>query len=371
MNTSFHFSTPAYNNTESCVDQLHPGPPYKTGGLLSIIKDTVDYQLTPYTETWVYGAQNYKGRFNAAAVGISASQPNIAPYGAKAWNRMVPVRPVLQMGVFLAELRDVPKMLRSTQDILKTYMRGGVNYNPGGAWLNYQFGWKPFFDDILKLFNAAEQVDKKIAFLKRENGQSLRRRIILGEGVDTWAIGSGVSQFSCLNPTIYTQAYATPYYRSFWSKEGSYQYKLWASARFRYWIPPYRFNDSQFLLRAQLMGLVPNLDLVYQVMPWSWLIDYFTNLGDVLSNISLNAAHTVVADYAYLMGTHTHKTHSRGNIVVWNRAGKETNIRAYTVATKEWKQRTVANPYGFGVTDGSLSAFQWSILVALGLTRLR
>ena len=40
-------------------------------------------------------------------------------------------------------------------------------------------------------------------------------------------------------------------------------------------------------------------------------------------------------------------------------------------AQVERKQRSVGSPFGFGLSPGDFSARQWSILAALGLTRMR
>jgi hypothetical protein len=105
--------------------------------------------------------------------------------------------------------------------------------------------------------------------------------------------------------------------------------------------------------------------VLWEIAPWSWLADYFGNMGDVLTNLSAFGNDNLVCNYAYIM-VHTKTTKSCswfGTSV--NNGPLQTSFDLVT----ETKQRLRAGPYGFAATGG-LSAHQESILGALGLSRL-
>lgn len=142
--------------------------------------------------------------------------------------------------------------------------------------------------------------------------------------------------------------------------------KVWFSARFRYWIPD--IGSIQWKRRAKLayFGLMPSPSMVWELTPWSWLVDWFSNAGDVFSNMTNPIAENLVAKYAYVMGTTQRQTACESSVTVGHTPIKYTWTGGFTR-----KQRSAASPFGFGLSDGDLSARQWSILSALGISRMR
>lgn len=142
------------------------------------------------------------------------------------------------------------------------------------------------------------------------------------------------------------------------------------SARFKYWIQPVgagrldRFFQAEHVNRI-LYGLDLDPSLVYELTPWSWLVDWFSSAGDSIANMCEDPADNLVADYAYVMGSKV----VRDDIRV---TGKTVNGQSYyTTQTylTEVKMRTAATPYGFYAITPDLSDRQVSILAALGITK--
>jgi hypothetical protein len=121
------------------------------------------------------------------------------------------------------------------------------------------------------------------------------------------------------------------------------------------------------LARAdRLFGLNLTPDLVWNLTPWSWAIDWFTNFGDVVSNVSDMVTDGLVMRYGYIMehtvakNTYTLEGFSplRGSLPV----------PPMSFVT-ETKVRRAANPFGFGFTWDGLSPRQLAIAAALGLSK--
>jgi hypothetical protein len=117
-------------------------------------------------------------------------------------------------------------------------------------------------------------------------------------------------------------------------------------------------------------------EVVWNLLPWSWLIDWFTNIGDIVSNASSNAVDNLTADYAYVMRTQETVTNYEGWSVV-NGTGtpaSSTYIPAghyssYGFNRSITKSRFAASPFGFGTTFNGLSSYQLGIVAALGISR--
>jgi hypothetical protein len=102
--------------------------------------------------------------------------------------------------------------------------------------------------------------------------------------------------------------------------------------------------------------------------PWSWLSDWVTNIGDVMASMSSIMFDNLCAKYAYVMGTTSQRVdyEGRNNYKLPTGPMTETWYAEYIR-----KSRVAASPFGFGLTNSDFTARQWSILAALGLSRLR
>jgi hypothetical protein len=115
-----------------------------------------------------------------------------------------------------------------------------------------------------------------------------------------------------------------------------------------------------------LMGIRLTPETVWNLAPWSWAVDWFTNTGDIIHNISAFARDSLVMKYGYIMS----HDHLDGYCVMPGGTNFNGNITGGSVTyLRDRKKRFPASPYfGFGTT-GSLSAGQKAILLALGLSR--
>jgi hypothetical protein len=236
-------------------------------------------------------------------------------------------------------------------------------------WLALQFGWKPLLNDIRKCVSIQMKSQKKFAQLLRDEGKPVRRRILL---VDEMLQDQHIiSSYEAFQPVLVTQMYdGIPNLR----ETARHHNRVWASARFRFWLPE---GPRDIIWRkkviAYLYGLYPTPSVVYNMIPWSWLIDWFSNAGDVISNLETDVADRLAADYFYVMREqrHTIETTATGNFIVDTGVGKSSvPLTATAYLTHSLKTRVVGDPFGFGTSESSLSPMQLSILAALGGSRL-
>lgn len=365
--SSVHYTGSPY--LELISDETHQGPPYETGGPMTLLR--TKYIHTPTARgVWTRGGGilKYEGDFvsnHFGGPGFSGKPTlpvdDLAMFGmgAKGWNRYKPGKPVLQLGQFLIELRQLPTLP------LQQFLRLKNFRSLGSEYLNVEFGWKPFLKDLRDMYYFTENFSKRLEQLRRDNGKGVRRegRVDVTENVSLTET-TGLSSIG--QPALATQYYFSANSASFKkSVTTTDRTTYWFSGKFRYWIPD--IGSTQWTQRARqaLMGINPTPSLLYEVMPWSWLFDWFGGLGDALSNLSANAAENLAADYAFVMG------HKSQEIQASHTFQMNDQVWLACASTKlmEVKKRTQASPFGFGLTLPDLTARQIAILAALGISR--
>ncbi len=394
--------TPAKLGKRNCTDETHSGPPYRTGGPLLIEKVKYDIQRFPHFSV-AQGPVSFSGYLSATTYTPSSppAKTNLAGWGAKGWNLTVPTRPIYQAGVSLVELRDASRALKTTMESMRALSTAGVRFSKSftsvgdflhnakkGAkyvadnYLNTQFGWAPMVQDMEFFLNYQLALSKKLNWLRKQNGKSVRRQIELNR--DSWSQGVGVftNRPGTLSPFIDTGFYADSSFPFIMTVDQEYKGRIWFSAKYRFWLPkiPKAASKAPLGLKLKLMGLGLDPSILYKAYRWTWLLDWFTSVGAVLQNLFHFAQFSVVAEYAYVMCDESHQftAHAECNMntgtysfVTGTFPGK-LYLRGRSLTSYEFKQRVAASPFGFGITWAGLTPFQLSILVSLGIsTRLR
>jgi hypothetical protein len=294
--------------------------------------------------------------------------------GTKGIAKFKPGNPAAGLGQFLVELRQLPNLPKFVVSAFKSPRKAttlsGLRENLfnfkqlGSEYLNVEFGWKPFLNDLRKLFDFQQGLAKQLEQLRRDNGKVVRRR-----GTITKAESSSVSQDTGtigLYPALATQFYDSSsglvHRRSLTTTTFS---RYWFSGAFRYWIPD--IGSDQWTSRAKraLLGVNPSPSLLWEVLPWSWLVDWFSSVGDSINNMSSNAAENLVILYGYSMGTSSTVEHAEASSRLVN-AGW---VSSSQTRTSYVKRRVKASPFGFGISLPDLSVRQLAILSALGLSK--
>jgi hypothetical protein len=117
-----------------------------------------------------------------------------------------------------------------------------------------------------------------------------------------------------------------------------------------------------------VLGVLPNPETFYNLTPWSWLVDWKLNVGDVLKNITYLGKDGLVMRYGYIMEkiVRVETDTLSGLVSNTSSAPYPTIVQRYTTVSK---RRIRATPYGFGLNPASFSKKQWAILAALGISK--
>lgn len=386
-----------YEQQAVCLDDTHPGPPYRTGGGLFIFSwqdpgcfpvnhgvytGAITSQLAHvYTGGFmpVCKWQNFSAAYssanrqNEATVpgSVFPSESNAESYGATGWKRFRPGKPTADLGVFLGEFKDVPRMLRDTAKFFQNAWRmmGGSLSQPTKAlsnhWLSVQFGWLPFVSDLRRFYQTYRTYDTQIQRIKRNNGLWQRRGGSIVEDTDTQLLGQNATT-SGHWPTLSSAMYLSPSSTGNQTTTLVRETRAWFEGAFRYWIPDVESVEWSNRALLELYGAMPNPALVWELTPFSWLVDWCSNVGDVVNNMDTGWADNLAAKYAYVMKS----------VEVTGRFESTCALKSAVLHycwdfPISWKTRAGASRFGFGLTDSDFTSRQWSILAALGIQRYR
>lgn len=197
---------------------------------------------------------------------------------SSSWNRLYastgPLTPKVNLPLFIFELKDIPMMLKHAGDLLhkiKTPSRLSLDKEAAAATLAYQFGWAPLIQDLSKLINFSELVHKRQLELRSANSsKGLKRNMTLFED------SASKTEYQLLT-SFFGTAYADVVTTT--------QHKVWATCRWKLRSgqqfgrePSYKEAFKSAL--GFSAGQIPIT--VWKALPWSWLIDWFADISNVM-----------------------------------------------------------------------------------------
>lgn len=187
-------------------------------------------------------------------------EPSLGAMATKLLTETSPSRPVVDLPLAVYELKDLPSMLRLEGD---SFLRKASSAN-----LSYQFGWRPLLSDLSKLLTFHDHVSKRETELRNLFDSGLRRKRKL------WSGQKGHTQ------SRYVQS------------DGGLISATWACneavelSGFVTWyptvLPPRTNSEMRNLARRAVLGLTVDLSTAWNAIPWTWLADWCTNIGDFL-----------------------------------------------------------------------------------------
>lgn len=292
-------------------------------------------------------------------------------YGATAIAQCEPTNPVATLGTGLAEAyREGLPSIPGYQSWKK---RLGILKNAGSEFLNIEFGWLPLVGEIEDTASAIRFHRTVIQQYERDANRQVRREfhypkehtsetLSKVEGRAGFISGS-TGNFNAPTPGMITTTREVT--RSRWF-EGAFIH------------PPLVSGDSLIkTLNAgteadKLFGLSLTPNVLWELTPWSWAADYFTNAGDVIHNVTAMVQYGLIMRYGFMMEEKSEiitRSIDRSGL---RKDASGTDVGncppSSTIITS--KVRRPANPYGFGYTGADLSPTQWAILAAVGISLL-
>jgi len=284
--------------------------------------------------------------------------PSVQAAAAKMLANTNPGRAEVSAPVYIGELRDLPHMIKGAGDFLiklrhakgRWHRQQLLNNATPSQYLSYQFGWKPLFNDLRSLLTFQDTVDKRVNELQRlfAKGGLKRRLDNLGSGSNHSEVTQTIS--SVLGDLT----------RARLSKDTTVS--MWGTVRWRpAFVPKMRDNASlRKLAHKAVFGLSIQAEDAWNLMPWTWLADWFSTCGDYLA-ASNNRIPSSPQSVCIMTNTKT--------TLRWRRSESSWVQGGNSYATLETKQRNVPGVVLPTVDIDFLSLRQLSILGALFITR--
>lgn len=189
-------------------------------------------------------------------------------------SRTNPSRPIVNPLMWAQNLHELPGMIKHIGDLLRRGSKQGLSAKDiADQHLAFQFGWAPLFSDLQTLFDVQKHMDRRLGELRRlYSNNGLKRRVTLEyrEQVSEENFSAEYSTFHLRRET---------------------KMRLWGTVR---WLPnslPAVPPSDDALRRKALQtvyGLTPEAAVsgAWDLIPWSWLIDWFVPVGDYISQWS-------------------------------------------------------------------------------------
>jgi len=314
--------------------------------------DGVAFPIVPETAAWPPSGQS--------------SSMTLDQLGATAVSRCKPTNSVADVSVAIAELLREGLPHKVGQLFWKS--KTDAARKAGSEYLNLQFGWIPIISEVEKFAKVVMEADKLLAQYERDAGRVVRRRYNFPSkrSVSAEVISTGVAAKLPPGITAFTD---TANLGDVVRTRETVQ-RQWFSGAFTYHIPrgynSRKEMERKALLANKILGIELTPQVLWNLAPWSWAVDWFTNTGDVVSNLTDWAFDGLVMRYGYMM-EHTIVTDSYA-LTRGGHRGLAGGVAGFTLVT-ETKVRRRANPFGFGVSWEGLTASQVAIAAALGLSK--
>jgi hypothetical protein len=307
---------------------------------------------------------------------VNSSTSKLNQLGTDAIARCSPVNPSSDLATSAGEMvsEGLPKAIGGTLMSWRNLSNRQRKRAIGEEYLNYQFGWAPLVNDIRGLCRTVTHVGPIMDQLENNSGKLVRRAYEFPASVTRSSTKVGGLRSPYISPS------GTSLYDGVFLNKGQVfceeiiAKRQWFSGAFTYYVPPRDGSLKTDMARAVLLsrktlGLTLTPDTVWNLTPWSWLVDWFSNADSVLRNWSNWALFNQVLAYGYVM---EHTVHANSYVFTGPLGFQAKGVSVPSlILVSETKKRLRATPYGFGLSWTGLSTIQKAILGALGLARVR
>jgi hypothetical protein len=211
---------------------------------------------------------------------LSVTLPSEGADMATAMARSNPNRSDISLPTFIGEMKDFPATIRQlgkaallTRKNARNLSRKGQAKEAAGLYLAYRFAIAPLISDLRKIINFQDSVQKRMHELDRLYSKGgLKRRINLST-TSASAVGS---------TTIATEIGITLTCKT----HTMTSVRRWATVR---WLPTtkpsFKTDDQKRKLARKLVFGLNAFSLgltAWELLPWSWLADWFFNVQSLL-----------------------------------------------------------------------------------------
>lgn len=287
----------------------------------------------------------------------------------------------------IVELRDIPRSIESYRKICGDLAKLDASLSKGlravifntktvlkdipNEYLSFHFGWRQSLSDLAGLVNSPTKVAKQIEFLMARNGKATTYR--------------SKRNFSNATPDVPGFSYETGFYDDgvvLKSRiDRSYEARMVVSNTYQF--PPPDIPQLRKYYFWDKLGVNPRPTDIYNLIPWTWLVDWFTGLGNYVELIdevnsddglinwgflTLHCKGSLTTEFKSTTTSHYGmRVFSSGPTQDFSRDEKVTNSHTSVLDYSLQLRKSLANVMDVNTTSdvNTLSSYQKSILGAL------
>lgn len=294
---------------------------------------------------------------------------DLAPLGTEAIARCKPTNNVSNLATDLVEIysQGLPHLWGTALCKERVHAAKAA----GDEYLNNEFGWKPLVSDIRKAAYAVANAHRLLNSYEANSGKVVRRRYEFPIEQTKTIVNLGPTEgfvYSGWDPAFIDGFVFKPNL----IKTSTFYRRTWFSGAFTYHLPV-GYRSRNWLIRTvaqagPLLGIELTPNTVWQVTPWTWAANWFSNAGDIVNNVSDWSTDGLVLKWGYIM-EHTIREDT------YTLDGPTRFKAGHPFARPislfyERKRRLRATPFGFQLHWPDFSPRQLAITAALGLVRL-
>jgi hypothetical protein len=216
--------------------------------------------------------QNFRTPAHEAAW---TGRPTDAMLATKLLAMTNPSRPVVDLPVFFGELGDLPNLVQKMgKGLLRKIAKGNIRY---------QFGIRPLVNDLTSMLNFADHTAKRFKELQTLQERGLSRTRVLWHNT---AQGSSRITTNSSPTWLFIR-----HQRTSVTEQITRGHVKWFPASGNF---PKSSDELLALARRAVLGLTVDGATAWELIPFSWLADYFSNIGTSLmaKRNMVNASHT-------------------------------------------------------------------------------
>lgn len=220
--------------------------------------------------------------------------------------RALPTHREFDLGYNIAELKDLPRMLRSTVELAMEPSSVLEFRGAGNQYLNYRFGWEATVRAVRDMLEVPTLIAKRVNYLLRREGQtttfrsSMRINDKVGS-IPSFTFNTATNEFTVSTGVISRRTI-----------------DLLCVVNARVVLPEVSVPRLRpDLVEDRLWGWELRPVDLYNLVPWTWLVDWFSGVGEYIKVYdALNADRSLI-NYGFLTykckGEVVASLHSKGS----------------------------------------------------------
>lgn len=249
------------------------------------------------------------------------------PDASSILNRMSPNKPMVDLPLFLAELKDLPGMVNAARsfgkalpkavelirdaglDLLSRNSRRKAIQSAADFHLQLGFGWSPLINDLATMLGVEAAIRQKQRELKRlASGKELMRTVDIAD-----------------SETEYSDVRWFGRWENWHLHGGPFSeritHRAWATSRWKQNEGiPLQGSDSEWAAIRNLLGLNLSPSTLWNIIPWTFVIDYFTQIGPFLET-KRNAMENHCTSFCIMRQTTHRRSYTTTHRVDWAGTG--------------------------------------------------